>query len=229
MEVARAVRADLTAGLSPAQIAVKRELSLASTYRLLNGSRLPEPDAVPRALRPRAPSHASQNALLGEVRQRLTETTVIGAGCWFSSYAGRRDSLRVGGRHHRLARLAYLAFVGDLPPGKIVTRVCMPHTSELPVGEGRGFCWRPDHLRVLPHGTRPPRRPGYAKKEKRSCPHGHYFTLGNVRFRATRTGAVTRACRQCGLETRRRQLAARGTPPASPPSSPPWPTLTSPP
>ncbi len=199
--LARSVCDDAALGRPARLIAQTRGLSLASVHRLLNGS---HPHTAGRGLGPvrtKLPHVASEAEIGCAVRLRLAGGSVTTPlGCWIYP----STSLRLGGQHVRLARASYIAFVGAVPDRLRVVRCCHPGGVDCgPEADCGNRCWRPDHLRLRgAHDGEPDRwagRRGLAS----ACPAGHDFTLDNTRFRSTRTGTVTRACRRCARDARR--------------------------
>lgn len=203
--LATAVLADAERGRTVQQICATRDISLATTYRVLNGTRWP--DAAP-GQRPKRRRLASADIpqLLEAARDLLSSTTTVADdGCWLTSACDADGLIRLAGRHFRLARLSYLAFVGPLALGVRASRMCHHGGYGDVQGEERSHrrCWRPDHL-----GVQASQHVGRSTTSVavEACPHGHEYTLTNTRFRATRAGGVTRACRACARERRRHQL-----------------------
>ncbi len=213
-----AVLAEAARGRTAKQISAAQALSPSTTYRILNGIHSSGASPGHRSKRRRL-AGADTAQLLAAAREVLSSsTTVTDNGCWLTSACDRDGLVHLGGRHFRLARLSYLAFVGPLSTGTRVRRLC--DSTGRPGGSGEraeeGYhlrCWRPDHLGVqrplLDRDGRQDRLPagrGTTRVDVQTCPHGHEYTLANIRFRATRAGRVTRACRTCARQRRRREL-----------------------
>lgn len=206
-DLAYTLRQSAAQGTSPRRLAEDHGISLSSVYRILGGAQYPDAIGSVRARRPRLPPQAGEHELLAAARSRLQYgSEVTASGCWL--YAGG-GSIRIGGKHYRLARLSFLAYVGPVPDGLVVVHICdRAQDGESVTSSGAApRCWRPDHLRLASPGRRASSPQSPERGTALSCPRGHCYSVDNTRFRLTRIGTVTRACRTCAREARRRSPA----------------------
>lgn len=191
-------------GVSPRDTAVLTGVSLATVYRLLNGTHSAAPTPSLRMARRRLPPGMSRDEVLLQLRAVLETTTIVTPdGCWLTSVPGIDGTIRVAGSRVHLPRLVFEIFIG--PPGPArVGRVC-PAIDRVDADGHRLACWRPDHLRLASARAQPSVL-DWRHRGRTACPRQHPLTLQNTRFRMTKAGTVTRACRRCARdrETARR-------------------------
>lgn len=120
----------------------------------------------------------------------LKRITISESGCWI--WSGAVDSHGYGkccfvwdGKRITVShRLAYMAFVGEIPEGMQVDHMCW-----------QPQCCNPSHLRLLSALENVSRQRSAMKP---FCKHGHPLSGGNVYIRTARSGGQ-RQCRLCNL------------------------------
>lgn len=114
------------------------------------------------------------------------------AGCW--KYAGQKardgyGQFRANGRRYSAHRIAYTAFVGEIPDGMLVLHEC-----------DNPSCCNPRHLSVGDQSKNMAdcvRRKRHKEALKTHCSNGHEFTEANTRMYGRK-----RKCRACERERR---------------------------
>lgn len=120
--------------------------------------------------------------------------------CWVSDRARQKNGYtKIGceGRTRLTHRVAYEAFVGQIPDGMVIDHLCRERA-----------CCNPAHLEAVTTRENLVRGDTLTAHEvaQQACKRGHAFTPANTYMRRDRLG---RMCRKCRAETNRRSYQKR--------------------
>ncbi len=119
-------------------------------------------------------------------------------GCWlFTGYCDPKwgyAMMSVAGKKRLVHRIAYEEFVGPIPAGLTIDRLCR-----------RPSCFNPEHLEPVTQGENNERGRIYDRlRDRTACPKGHPYS-----HTITSGGYRERRCRECHRDAQRRYLARR--------------------
>lgn len=125
-----------------------------------------------------------------------SKVQIAESGCWlWTGYIHPRkygyffDSVL---RRHKLAhRVAYVALVGPIDPGKELDHLCRTPA-----------CVNPAHLEQVTHRVNVLR--GYEHRVKTHCPSGHPYAGDNLYIQTKKSGKTQRVCKACRADNNRR-------------------------
>ena len=135
-----------------------------------------------------------------DVRNRIKEhsTPSPETGCWIWQRALDRDGYGVmqATRRDSAHRVAYLAFIGPIPDGRVLDHTCHSTDRTCPGGNDclHRRCVNPAHLEPVTPGENTQRgtSPSALNARKTHCHRGHEFTPEN-----TYVWSGGRSCRAC--------------------------------
>lgn len=135
--------------------------------------------------------------LRGPVPDRIESRLDRTGGCWL--WTGKCDRGGYGriwtaGRHRRVHRVAYEAWVGPIPEGLEIDHLCRVRN-----------CVNPAHLEPVTQAENVRRQ---ARSQKTECVNGHPYTPENTYLRPGK-GHGRRDCRTCIRERAARYAARR--------------------
>lgn len=133
-------------------------------------------------------------------RQRIRRYSATDpmTGCWLWQKALDRDGYGVmqALRRDSAHRVAYLAFIGPIPDGRVLDHTCHSTDTSCPSGNDcqHRRCVNPAHLEPVTPGENTQRgtSPSALNARKTHCHRGHEFTQENTYIRPD-----GRACRAC--------------------------------
>jgi hypothetical protein len=119
-----------------------------------------------------------------EIKSRIK---ISANGCWIGINRPNDQGyvyVQINGKHHKLHRLSYVAFKGEIPKGMELDHLCRNRN-----------CANPEHLEAVTHTENLNRSP-VQKGKKQYCKRGHILTNNNIYYYICR-GYRCRMCIKC--------------------------------
>ena len=138
---------------------------------------------------------------MDDLKERIESRVAVDEdGCWmWTGTVGTRNHglLKYKGKYISAHKTAYRVFVGEIPEGMNVSKVCKER-----------LCVNPDHMRLVDmyESQMEGESPSARNKRKTHCCLGHEFTEENTIVRYSKKGRRGRSCRECRRSYKRRKM-----------------------